>query len=118
MQELAKELQTTLDEFFYDLGIHSHHNKRKDDIGNEYIVYNIVSMPFIEYANNKPILQEQNVDVNYYAMNDSYNASRINLIQSAMFENGWKLTTGETFIYGLPDDLKGITMEFTREQVL
>lgn len=118
MQELVEELQTTLDEIFYDLGIHSHHNKRKDDIGNEYIIYNIVSMPFIEYANNEPILQEQNVDVNYYATDDSYKSSRITEIKSAMFENGWKLTTGETFIYGLPDNVDGITMEFTREQVL
>ncbi|WMJ23458.1 hypothetical protein RBG61_01970 [Paludicola sp. MB14-C6] len=113
---LKDELQLTLDDVLFDLGIHSHWKRRRDSIGTEYVVYQIISTPNREFANNMPIRREENVDINYYAESKSFNYDRIELIKDAMFQKGWVLSNGEQDIETLERTLEdGINMEFTRE---
>ncbi len=114
--DLREELKGTLDSVFFDLGIHSHWKHRRDDVGDEYVLYCIISTPYTEFANNKPIMQEQNVDINYYALNGTFNNSHIELVKSVMYQNGWTLVNGETDIPFTEKTIEdGINMEFSRE---
>ena len=115
--EIKDEIQQILDSLLYPLGIHSHFNKRGDNVGDEYVIYNFVSSKYTDYANNQPILQRYNIDVKYYATKESFQMDRVDSIISAMNIAGMKIFEP---LMPLVDDDKtvGIVVEFAKEQVV
>lgn len=109
---ILKNIQTLLDNNFFDKNIKSYHLRAQNNEHDAYIVYRLMPSSNQIYGDGKALVYQYNFDFNmYYDKTDSFEMfAHAENLQKILLENGYRLLNGISDLADMDTDLRGFNI--------